>query len=192
MKRTAAKERILRATVETLAKEGYAGTTARAIALRGGFAPGVIYYHFADMDDLFLATMRYTSGDRLTRYRARTQGVTSAVELLGHLRDLFVEDTEGGHIAAVQELIAGASSRLADEIRGEVLHWRELAEEVITRVVRGTPFEQLVPARLAAQAAVAFYLGMEMLNHLEADVDDPASFFAAANQAAAVLDAIRA
>ena len=47
MKRAEAKERILRATVETLAGEGYAGTTARAIALRGGFAPGVIYYHLS-------------------------------------------------------------------------------------------------------------------------------------------------
>jgi AcrR family transcriptional regulator len=37
------REKILRATVRTLATEGFGGTTARSIARTGGFAPGVIY-----------------------------------------------------------------------------------------------------------------------------------------------------
>ena len=55
------RERVLRATVASLAAGGYAGTTARSIAALGGFAPGVIYYHFADLDELFVATVQFTS-----------------------------------------------------------------------------------------------------------------------------------
>ena len=191
MKRAEAKERILRATVETLAGEGYAGTTARAIALRGGFAPSVIYYHYADLDDLFIATMRFTSGERLNRYRDQTAGLTSAVQVLAALRDLYSEDTAGGHITAVQELIAAGSTRYTEEMRGEVRAWQDLAEEVLGRLLVGTPLAQLVPIRRAAEAAVAFYLGMELLVHLGADLASPDEFFEGAEQAAAMLDAFR-
>src|SRR5688572_20719236 len=110
MARVEARERILRAAMRTLADLGFARTTARAIADTGGFAPGVIYYHFADLDDLFAATVEFTSQARLTRYRAETEGVTSAAELITRLRGLFTEDRAEGHIAAVQELVAAAAS----------------------------------------------------------------------------------
>jgi AcrR family transcriptional regulator len=128
-RRNEARNRILHATVNTLAQEGYAGTTARAIALTGGFAPGVIYYHFKDLDDLFLATMRFTSEDRLERYRRGTEGVTSAVELLTRLRSLYDEDADTGHIAAVQELMTASSPPMAEQTRHEVRRWQELAED---------------------------------------------------------------
>jgi len=77
VRREQARDRILRATVDTLAQQGYAGTTARAIALRGGFAPGVIYYHYTDLDDLFRQTMRFVSDGRMDRYREQVVGVTA-------------------------------------------------------------------------------------------------------------------
>jgi AcrR family transcriptional regulator len=191
VRRATARERILRATVSTLAQEGYASTTARAIARSGGFAPGVIYYHFKDLDDLFLETMRYTSEERLDRYRHETEGVTSAVELLRRLKTLYDEDTAGGHIAAVQELIAASSTQLKEQIRDEVQRWQGLAEEVIAALVDGTPFASLVPTRQVAEAAVAFYLGLEMLMHLDGDRGRPEAFFASVQQAATMLDALR-
>src|SRR6266545_4566966 len=117
--RSETRQRILHAAIRTLAEQGYARTTARAVAATGGFAPGVIYYHFADLDELFVATARFTSEARLARYRAETDGVTGAVELVHRLRMLHAEDAAVGHIAAVQELIAAAntSPRLADEVR---------------------------------------------------------------------------
>ncbi|NUP35735.1 MAG: TetR family transcriptional regulator, partial [Streptomyces sp.] len=68
--RSSARERILRAAILALSSHGYAGTTARSIAALGGFAPGVIYYHFADLDEVFTATAAYTSELREERYRA--------------------------------------------------------------------------------------------------------------------------
>jgi AcrR family transcriptional regulator len=189
--RNTTRDRILSATVNTLAHQGYAGTTARAIALTGGFAPGVIYYHFRDLDDLFLATMRFTSEGRLERYRRRTEGITSAVELLARLRSLYDEDADTGHIAAVQELMTASSAPMAEQTRWEIQRWQELAEEVITSLIAGTPFAAFVPVHQAAEAAVAFYLGLEMLMHLDGDRSRPDSFFGFAQQAAVMIDGYR-
>lgn len=185
---------MLRATVRTLAAQGFAATTARAIGATGGFAPGVIYYHFADLADLFVATLRFTSEQRIARYQERVGAVSTAGELVATLRELYDEDTDSGHIAAVQELVAGASSqpRLAEQVRVETRRWEDLGAEVIGGFVRGTPFEALVPVRAAATAVVGFYLGIEMLSHLDGDRSRPDAVFGAAGRLAALVDGLRA
>jgi AcrR family transcriptional regulator len=192
VRREQARDRILRATVDTLAQQGYAGTTARAIALRGGFAPGVIYYHYTDLDDLFRQTMRFVSDGRMDRYREQVVGVTSAVELLERLRVLHDEDVASGHISAVQELIAGGSEPVTDQIRTEVRRWQDLAEEVIGALVAQTPFAPFIPVRQAAEAVIAFYLGLEMLQQIDVDPSRTDAFFASAQQAAVFFDTLRA
>jgi AcrR family transcriptional regulator len=192
--KSATHDRVLRAAVQTLAEQGYAASTARAIATTGGFAPGVIYYHFDDLEDLLLATMRFTSDQRIARYLERTGDIASATELVATLRELYTEDADTGHIAAIQELVAGAasSSRLSDQVRAEVARWEDLAADVLGRFVGGTPLEPMVPLRAMATAAVAFYLGIEMLSHLDGDRRRPDSVFQAAADAAAMVDAMRA
>jgi AcrR family transcriptional regulator len=191
VRREQARDRILRATVDTLAQQGYAGTTARAIALRGGFAPGVIYYHYTDLDDLFRQTMRFVSDGRMDRYREQVVGVTSAVELLERLRVLHDEDVASGHISAVQELIAGGSEPVTDQIRTEVRRWQDLAEEVIGALVAQTPFAPFIPVRQGAEAVIAFYLGLEMLQQIDVDPSRTDTFFASAQQAAVFFDTFR-
>jgi AcrR family transcriptional regulator len=191
--RTRARERILAATVRTLAQEGYARTTARAIARAGAFAPGVIYYHFADLDDLFVATVQFTSQARLQRYRAEIDGVSDATELVRRLRTLYAEDSAEGHIAAVQELVAATTTaqRLAEQVRLETARWQSFAENVIDRFVSGTPLASLVPVREAATAIIGAYLGIEMLSHLDPDRTDPDALFDAAERAAALFETFR-
>jgi AcrR family transcriptional regulator len=188
--KTHARERVLRAAVRTLAEQGFAATTARAIATTGGFAPGVIYYHFDDLEDLLLATMRYTSAQRIARYTERTATLAGLAELVAVLRELYAEDADTGHIAAVQELVAGAtpSSRLAAQVLAEVRRWEDLAEAVLRRYVAGTPIEPLLPLPELATAAVAFYLGIETLSHLDGDRTRPEAVFDAIERAAALID----
>ncbi len=214
MARADSRERILRATVRTLAAEGYAHTTARAIAHTGGFAPGVIYYHFTDLDDLFAATAQFTSRARLSRYREQIEGVTSAVELVRRLRRLHAEDRAEGHIAAVQQLFAAATSpaaavtspaeplptalsataaqsRLAAQIRTEAAEWRAFAETIIRDMLSSTPFAAVIPVRELATAAVAAYLGLELLPRPGDGDTEPDALFGAAEQAASLFDAFR-
>jgi AcrR family transcriptional regulator len=193
MARAEARERIMGATVRTLATEGYSGTTARAIARTGGFAPGVIYYHFTDLDELFARTLHFSSQARLARYRAETDGVTSAVELVRRLRLLYAEDNAEGHIAAVQELVAAAaaSSGLADQVRVQVAAWQDLAEETIGQMLEGLPFAGIVPTPAMGALVVGAYLGLETLSHLDALRIGPDALFDAAEGVAALVDLVR-
>jgi AcrR family transcriptional regulator len=188
--RAAARERILRAAVLALATHGYAGTTARSIAALGGFAPSVIYYHFTDLDRVFLATGAYTSGEREARYREAVVGVTSAVELVDRLRELYTEDLASGHIEAVQELVAAArpGSRLAAALADQTHRWEALAEEVLRGLLRGKPLARLVKVPVVARAAVAYYLGMQTLTQIDGDTSRPQAAFAQAAKLAVAFD----
>jgi len=183
---------VVRAALQTLASDGFAATSARAIARRGGFAPGVIYYHFDDLEHLLLAALEWTSELRLHRYREELAGVTSAGELLRRLHALYAEDLGEGHVAAVQELVAGAASspRLGPAIVERLRPWLQLSEEVAHRFLAGTPLEAVVPASELGLAVVALYLGMETLTHLDRDRAAAESLFAAAAPAAAMFDTL--
>jgi AcrR family transcriptional regulator len=182
----------VRAALQTLAGDGFAATSARAIARRGGFAPGVIYYHFEDLEHLLLAALEWTSERRLARYREELSGLTSAGELLRRLRSLYAEDLAEGHVAAVQELVAGATSspRLGPAIVERLRPWLDLTEEVARRFLAGTPLEPVVPAPELGLAVVALYLGLETLTHLDRDGAGADSLFGAAAPAAALFDSL--
>ena len=192
--RAETRERILQATLRTLATEGFAATSARAIARVGGFAPGVIYYHFDDLQDLLLAALEYTSTKRLVRYRTEVGAATSTSDLLQRLRALYAEDVAEGHTGVVQELFAGASSspRLARGILEQVQPWIDFTEAATRRLLAGTPFEQVLPARELAHAVVALYLGLETLTHLDRDHAQIDVLLSAVEPAAALLDVMRA
>ncbi len=187
-----ARDRILRAAIDTLAAQGFPATTARAIATTGGFAPGVIYYHFDDLDDLFLAAMRHSSDHRMARYLERTGHLDGAREMLQTLRELYEEDISTGHIAAVQELVAGAarSTRLAPGVRAEIDRWEEFTESLLSRFLDGTPLAAFIPTREVATTVLAFYLGLEMLAHLDGDRSKGAAIFDSAKQMATMIDAL--
>jgi len=191
--RTGTRDRILQAALRTLATEGFAATSARAIARAGGFAPGVIYYHFDDLQDLLLAALEYTSTNRLARYRAEIDAATGTTDLLHRLRALYAEDVAEGHTSAVQELFAGASSspRLARGILEQVQPWIDFTEAATRRLLAGTPLEQLLPARELARAIVALYLGLETLTHLDRDHAQIDALFNAVEPAAALMDSMR-
>lgn len=186
------RDRVVQAALRTLAGDGFAATSARAIARRGGFAPGVIYYHFRDLDDLLLAALDRTSERRLARYREVLAEAEGAVDLLGRLRELYAEDLAEGHVAAVQELVAGAASspRLGPAIVERLRPWLELTEEVARRFLAGTPLEAVVPAAEVAYAVVAMTMGLQTLTHLDRDRGRADSLLAAALPAAALFDAL--
>ncbi|MDT3446402.1 MULTISPECIES: TetR/AcrR family transcriptional regulator [unclassified Pseudofrankia] len=184
--------RILDATLTCLVRHGYGGTTARAIAQVGGFAPGVIYYHFTDLDDALVAALARTCESRVQRYRDQLSGIDRAGQAVEVLRGLYLEDTEVGHIAAVQEIYAGArpGSRLAAALALETRRWEELAVELLTTLLNGKPFATVVRMPVLANAAVAFYLGAETLAHLDNDSSRMTEFFDQAARLAVYFDRI--
>lgn len=186
----ATRRRIVEAALETLRSEGYAGTTARAIAARGAFNPALIFYHFGGVDELLLAALDASSEERLAHWREALDGVDSATALIETMRRLYDEDRHAPHVTVVQELIntSAFSDKLGPELMRRMQPWLEFAHEVIARVVGDSPLRRAVDTRDLAFALIALYLGSEQVARLQGDASRIDSLFAAARRAAPMLD----
>src|SRR5690606_13460539 len=114
-----------------------------------------------------------------------------ATELLARLRELYAEDmTDKGHIDAVQELFTASatSPRLREELLSHVESWTEFAAAAMERLVEGTALQHLVPSRELGMMAVAMFLGVQTLTHLDGDRTRVASLFDTAEPAAILWD----
>jgi AcrR family transcriptional regulator len=162
------KQQILAAALETLKKDGFAGATSRAVAACGGFNPALVFYYFGTMDALLLAALDWTSERRLTAYREALAGTASLDDVLAAAVRLYAEDRDSGHIDVVSQMIAGSVARpeLAPEMTARMQPWIELCEDVVGRTVAGTPLAA-IPTRELAYAIVTFYLGANLLTHID-------------------------
>lgn len=168
------------AALRTLIEEGYAGTSARAIAARGRFNPALIFYHYGSIDDLLLAALDKSSAERFERYRTAMSRPGTPDELVRRASELFREDVEGGHVTAVTELIGASLSKpqLRTELVARMHPWLELTEQVLDRVLADSPLNALAPAaQLAAFAIVSGYLGLNMLSRLMPDLSQTERLF---------------
>jgi AcrR family transcriptional regulator len=165
------KGRIVDAAFQTLKEEGFAGTSARAIARRGGFNQALIFYHFGTLNDLLLATLDKSSSDRMSRYRDSIGKALNVDEKIQTATRLYREDLESGHITVISELVAGSLARpdLGPEVVARMEPWIEFAEGVITDLLAGSMFEGTIKPRTMAFAVVALYLGVDLLSHLDQD-----------------------
>jgi AcrR family transcriptional regulator len=177
-------ETIVDAALETLREEGFAGATSRAIARRGGFNQALIFYHHGSLERLLVAALRRTSEARLARYREAVAGAATLEELIRTLADLWQEDRAAGHVRVVSQLVAGSVNRpdLAREVVALMAPWVDLAEETLARVLPAP-----LPARDAGYAAVVFYLGVNLMTHLDADHARTDALFARARELAPLL-----
>ncbi len=184
------RERVLRSAVAALAKDGFARTTARSIAAMGGFAPGVIYYYFADLDALHVAALEFTSRERESRYREVVLEVANTVTLVRLLRELLAEDGASGHIEAIQELISAArpGTPLAVAVAEHTKRWEALAEEVIRSQLRGSPLARLVKLPVVARLVISSFLGLQTLTYLDGDASRIDATFEQAAKLAAAYD----
>lgn len=188
----ASRARVMQAALKTLKTAGFAGTSARAVARTGGFPPGLIYYYFESLEALLLAAIEMTSNARLTRYRDVLSKTGSVAEVLEAAAFLYREDLDSGHVAAVQELIAGASSSrsLRTEISRKLEPWIRLAEEQISRFADQSPVGAWIPVHTIAELVVALYIGLETLAHLNRDGLRTEELFEAGRMVAPLIDGL--
>jgi len=186
------RRQLVDAAMETLKAEGYAGASARSIAERAGVNQGLIFYHFGSVANLLLAALDAVSAQRLVRYQAAVEEVSSAVDLVDVATAIFGEDLDAGYVTVLAEMIAGASSTpgLGPEVSARLSPWFDFAQRAIERTVEGTPLGSVLPSADLAHAVVALYLGLEMLSHLNGERDRALVLFAHAKQLAGLLEAL--
>jgi AcrR family transcriptional regulator len=129
------KNRIVEAAINTLKREGYAGTSARAIAAAGGFSQAAIFYHFGTIHDLLLTALDAVSADRMRRYREAMQTVGDVSDLLTVAKRVFAEDIAAGdtHVLVEMTVAASTDAELGPRIIDRIEPWITLTEEAIRR-----------------------------------------------------------
>ena len=163
--------KMIEAALASLHEEGILGASARAIANRGGFTQGLIFYHFGSVNDLLLAAVDELSGRRARRYEERLEGVTTLRELVAVAGELHAEDLEEGHITVLSQMLAAAATNpdLRAPLRDRFEPWIAIVDRTLARAVEGTPYAQLAPTRDLALAVTALFVGLELLLNLESD-----------------------
>ena len=184
---------MVEAALETLKAEGFAGASARSIARRGGFNQALVFYHFGSVQELLLAALDATSARRMEAYAEALEGASGIEDLFRVARSVYREDIAEGHITVLAEMLAGSVGD--PELRGELVArmepWIDFAERAVTKAVEGTVLAGMIPARDAAHAIVAFYLGGELLAHLDPDADRIERLFATAETFLPFINSLR-
>jgi AcrR family transcriptional regulator len=170
---------MLEAAVQTLREEGFAGTTARAIAQRGGFNQALVFYHYGGVNELLLAALDRSSADRLASYRAAVEESGSAAALVERLAELYREDVAGGQVTLVSDLVGASLTHpeLAPKLLERMRPWLDLVRESLDRLLRESPLAGVVPAGEVSFAVVALYLGLNLLSRLDPANDQVEGLF---------------
>jgi len=89
----ATRQRLLEASVESLAEVGYAATTVSVVASRAGVSRGAAQHHFPTRADLFAAAVEYMTEVRLAEIRAQATDLPSGPgrteAIVGMLADVY-------------------------------------------------------------------------------------------------------
>ena len=181
--------RIMRAALETVRDVGIKGTSARAIAAKGGFNQALIFYHFGSVTNLLIEAARNSSAERVTAYRSLTAEVASLVELVEIATRLHDDSAKDGSVAVLTQLMAGAAS---DPAMGKAIlegfeGWIGLVEEGLSQALEGEPLAGVVPAREAAYAISALFLGIELMTRLDPEKSEADAVFAALGELAELM-----
>jgi AcrR family transcriptional regulator len=182
---------MVEAALRTLQEEGFAGTTARALAARGGFNQALIYYHFGGVNQLLLAALDFSAQQRLERYREELAAATTLEEKIDAAQRLYREDVEGGHITVLSELIAAslAHPELGPELVARMQPWLEFTQGVLAEVLPEGPLAEAAKLGGVSFAFVAFYMGLNLLSRLDPEGAPVDELFALMRQVAPLLQA---
>jgi AcrR family transcriptional regulator len=186
------RQALVDAAIETLKSEGFARTSARAIAKQAGCNQALVFYHFGSVVELLLAALDEVSARRWQRYTAALQRVNSPSDLVAVAAEVFREDMDSGYVTVLVEMIAGAAASpgLGAEVASRIAPWRDFAQQAIESGLAGSPLGSLVPVDELSHAVVALYLGLEMLSHLDGDRSRATALFDHAGQMASLLEAL--
>ena len=160
---------MIQAAVATVREIGYSGATSRAIAHRGGFNQALVYYHFGSVDGLLLAALDDLGAARLEEYRKLVDRADTLDELLAAAQRIYRRDRRSGHVAFVSQLVAGSAERpeLAREVLARMEPWVTFTEDALSKALRLTALEDVVPVEELAYVVLTYYLGLNLLTQLD-------------------------
>ncbi len=177
-----------------LRTEGFSAATARNIAAKAGCNQGLVFYHFGSVGDLLLAALDNVSRERREKYEEELVGIETVGQLVDLATRIFTEDLDTGNAALLVEMIVGASAipGLGPKVKERMDPWVQFASDAIGSRLANSPFGAIVAAEDMGRAIVAFYLGLEMISHLDGNREHALRLFEIAKQFSGFADTMLA
>ncbi len=168
-----ARRSLIEGAITVLARDGFARTSARAVAAEAGGTNGLIFYHFGSMDGLLAATAAELSERRMARVREALGGDEAATQWPQRLAATIRAEAADPEGIAVIELLVGArtSPGLAEPVNDAIDRSIRFATEELKTVFGDSPWTQLVPVDLVAEMAAASFFGLELFTQAGRDID---------------------
>lgn len=190
---TAKRERLVDAAFDTLREQGYARTSARAIASRAGCNSALIFYYFDSVDDLLVEVLAKSSRTQLDRYEQTVADGTDIDELVTSVQRRLRDDMASGHVKVLAELIGASSSdeHLRTAVFAQVRPWMAFVERTLGRVLPASGLGGLVSPTQLSFLVVSLFLGMELLADVAGDDETIDGLFESAHRLTGLLGALR-
>ncbi|EXG79392.1 TetR/AcrR family transcriptional regulator [Cryptosporangium arvum] len=163
------RRRLIDGAIETVRRNGIAGTSARTVAATAGVNQALVFYHFGSVADLLSEACRVATAENVERYHEQFAAVRTLRELLVLGRELHTDQRDRGNVTLLAQMLAGAQAdeRLAAATRDAIGLWVREIEAVLRRVVTGSPIEPVVDVTGLAHAVSAAFVGMELFEAVD-------------------------
>lgn len=169
-----ARAALLDAARQVLMEDGYAGASARTIAKRAGVAPGLIYYHFENLDTLLAETSRVFSAERAVVWERELSRATTLTEVVRTANRLHEEERQIGSLIVLAQLLSGSRSNetIRAAVRDNFEHLAGIVEATIARIIVDTPLAEMLDAHGLSRTVSAGFVGLELLDDSIPDGSD--------------------
>lgn len=158
------KQRLLDGALAVLREQGITGVSARTIGTAAGANQALVFYHFGSVNELLAAACLQATSDRVARYAERFAAVTSLRELLQVGRDLHAEELRQGNVAVLAQMLAAGQhgGHLAESTAAALGLWVAEIEQVLHRLLAGSPVAEIADVPGLARAVSAAFIGLEL------------------------------
>ena len=165
------RDKLLRATQETLVDDGIAHLSARTVATRAGVNQALVFYHFGSVSELVEAAARTLSDESVGYYRDRFAEVDTLTGLLALGQEIHQRERTTGNVTVMAQLMAGAQRDevLARAARYAMDLWRQEVETVVRRVLEPSPLADVVEPVGLARAISAAFVGLELYEGIDTE-----------------------
>lgn len=163
------RQRLVDGAIETIREHGITGTSARTIATTAGVNQALVFYHFGSVHELLEAACLAATEARIRPFLERLDDITSLRELLDLGRTLHTEEREAGNVRVLAQMLAAAQAdpRLAQATSAALHLWIEPIEQVLERLLAGSPVADLLDVAGLARAVCAGFVGLELFEGID-------------------------
>ena len=179
----ATRDLILAAARRILARDGYAGLTARSIAAEAGTNVASLNYHFGSKRKFLPELFAALDSEKYERQRAMYQNPDTPLSVKWRQAVAYYrQDLADGYVRIMHEQYAlgYTNPEIGAQVQGKIDSWRSLIEEAARKYLPALGIT--LPPEVIASTVASFWLGMEV-QHLAGASEADGQFFA-------ILDAV--